>query len=409
MPERILLDNPGFLGDLGEKEGAEILSSYMGGSAVFIATNSSYNSSFSFRGTSLSLFGTRVALPTDEPARIAIDGGKLTKFQQTDPNLEAYLIYTSPQLADTSHTIEVSNPGTFIDIDYATVEFGSDTPLSGTRLIVDDSDPSIKYSGPWSQNSSTIDSLNSLAPPPATAENPTDQGVVIVEYSLDSEQHNWVCLLSEQKTSTSGGLPTETPRPPNPPKSHGVPRGVILGTTFGALVGISVVIILMVCLCRRRRLRQQTSLETELVLSDMAMEHKSAISTTTPQPIEGHYVLSNHDIIHDVETHWSFRRFIRFYQTRGLPRVVPFRGISYPVTTNTQGPQHKQPPLATSPRIVVPQIAVRGQEVDTTSILSATVVAAEGVEDPRSRIDHLRHLMVEFQREIDQAEPPRSV
>ncbi|KAG6916391.1 hypothetical protein DXG01_007018 [Tephrocybe rancida] len=276
----------------------------MGGSAIRLSTNSSYNDSLSFTGTSLSLFGSRSALPTDDPAWIAIDGGKPTEFGQhpdPDPNLDGYLIYTSPQLANTSHTIRVSNPGSFIinhfvgpviDIDYATVELGSNTPLTGMRLIVDDMNPFM------------------------------------------------------------------TP-------------------------------------------------DADTLLSAVAVEHKSAISGTTPPPIEGHYVLPNDDTIRDIETHWSFRRFFRFSQMRGLPRVEPFRGVSYPVTANIRGPQHKQP-SDTSPRIVVPPIAVRGQEVDTTSILSATVVAPEGAEDPRSRIDHLRYL-VEFQREIDQAEPPRSV
>jgi hypothetical protein len=59
--------------------------------------------------------------------------------------------YDSPVLADGRHTVTyaIGNVSLVPVFDYLTVDAGPSTPLSGSTLIVDDSDTTIKYSGSW--------------------------------------------------------------------------------------------------------------------------------------------------------------------------------------------------------------------------------------------------------------------
>ncbi|KAG6833831.1 hypothetical protein H0H87_011765 [Tephrocybe sp. NHM501043] len=62
--------------------------------------------------------------------------------------------YTSPTLSDSTHNVTLSDPALMLD--YILVTAGNDTPLRGERLLVDDGDPAITYTGSWTRNTSTL-------------------------------------------------------------------------------------------------------------------------------------------------------------------------------------------------------------------------------------------------------------
>ncbi|KAG6917185.1 hypothetical protein DXG01_003528 [Tephrocybe rancida] len=152
--QKILLD------DAGLTEGASnyaFVSSlkYIGRSAVILSGDFTVN----FTGTSLSLFGELTQRPNPGFYYVVVDGGVRVKISSSGAlrGVAAGQSYTSPALADSAHSI------TFLDfpkstIDYATVDIGTNTPLLGNALIVDDKDPSISYVGQWSDNTGRLSS-----------------------------------------------------------------------------------------------------------------------------------------------------------------------------------------------------------------------------------------------------------
>jgi len=62
--------------------------------------------------------------------------------------------FQSTDLSDGNHTITVRNLTVTTEIDYAIVNVGNQTSLSGKNIIVDSDSPSILYSGSWSRNTS---------------------------------------------------------------------------------------------------------------------------------------------------------------------------------------------------------------------------------------------------------------
>lgn len=71
-----------------------------------------------------------------------------------DPTPQSYLQwYQSPTLSEGKHTIHVDGlAGTALD--YATITVGQNTSLSGKKIIVDNDDPAVHYSGNWIRNTS---------------------------------------------------------------------------------------------------------------------------------------------------------------------------------------------------------------------------------------------------------------
>ena len=58
--------------------------------------------------------------------------------------------YQSPALSEGKHTIKVDGvDGT--SLDYATITVGENTPLAGKKVIVDNEDPAVHYSGTWTR------------------------------------------------------------------------------------------------------------------------------------------------------------------------------------------------------------------------------------------------------------------
>ena len=83
---------------------------------------------------------------------VSIDGGIPYQTSTMDPTPQTYLKwYQSPTLSEGNHTIKVD--GIFeMSLDYATIIVGQDTPLSGKKIIVDDDDSNVHYSGNWTRN-----------------------------------------------------------------------------------------------------------------------------------------------------------------------------------------------------------------------------------------------------------------
>ncbi|KAG6908014.1 hypothetical protein DXG01_006481 [Tephrocybe rancida] len=64
--------------------------------------------------------------------------------------------FSTPVLSDRTHTVSITNfPRNFL-LDYALVTPGSQTPLDGEILIVNDNDPLIVYSGLWVSDTSSL-------------------------------------------------------------------------------------------------------------------------------------------------------------------------------------------------------------------------------------------------------------
>lgn len=166
---------------------------YLGGSAHFLQDNTglfsvTFNGVPSFyhcttsslttqhEGTSLSAFGTIDAVnPSDRIGIITIDGGK--PFNTSIPQIASFddsgvtQLFQTPTLADTTHTVTISNLSNVQTLDYVVVTAGNDTPLAGETLIVDDGDPAIMYDGTWTLRDTSIFSFprsSTQAQPPFT-------------------------------------------------------------------------------------------------------------------------------------------------------------------------------------------------------------------------------------------------
>ncbi|KAJ7107080.1 hypothetical protein C8R44DRAFT_714866 [Mycena epipterygia] len=142
---------------------------YVGGSAIWGPSGSAHwvdgNSSFAggssnagpfasfnytFQGTSIAFYGNTPPAENTQTMSVRIDQD--TAYQSTYPAPQEYRQwYASPALSDATHTV-VMDAMVFIDLDYATVTAGPNTPLKSTTLIVDDDDPEFVYEGKWTRN-----------------------------------------------------------------------------------------------------------------------------------------------------------------------------------------------------------------------------------------------------------------
>ncbi|ESK87604.1 hypothetical protein Moror_1962 [Moniliophthora roreri MCA 2997] len=120
----------------------------MWSSGTFLANETFASFSLSFQGISIAFFGNSPAPDNSPTFSINIDS---QTSSATYPELRADTQwYTSPILTDEPHEITLSNLDQ-IDVDYAIITPGDQTPLEGTTLTVDDSDPEIVYYGQWKE------------------------------------------------------------------------------------------------------------------------------------------------------------------------------------------------------------------------------------------------------------------
>ncbi|KAG6839348.1 hypothetical protein C0991_003419, partial [Blastosporella zonata] len=114
-------------------------------------------------GTSISLFVVTALLSgTDIPtsSTVNIDGSQSWDVSIDREDNATLLVerqwFTTPVLPDATHTVSITNFPRNFSLNYALVRPGSNTPLDGELLIVDDEDPAIGYMGTWDQNTGTI-------------------------------------------------------------------------------------------------------------------------------------------------------------------------------------------------------------------------------------------------------------
>jgi len=84
---------------------------------------------------------------------VQIDNGTMSGMSYDDSPGYYKPWFQSTKLSDGQHTITVRNLSN-AEIDFAIVEVGNQTPLSGKTIVVDNDSPSIRYSGHWSRNTS---------------------------------------------------------------------------------------------------------------------------------------------------------------------------------------------------------------------------------------------------------------
>ncbi|PPQ92273.1 hypothetical protein CVT25_008581 [Psilocybe cyanescens] len=107
-------------------------------------------------GKSIAFIGNTPSDPSSQTATVSIDGGapSTITYPGTPPAYVQW--YQSPTLSDGTHNITVGHLGGTA-VDYALIEVGQNTPLSGKTIVVDDDDPSIQYSGSWIRDTDEFD------------------------------------------------------------------------------------------------------------------------------------------------------------------------------------------------------------------------------------------------------------
>ncbi|KAG6830604.1 hypothetical protein H0H87_007547 [Tephrocybe sp. NHM501043] len=141
----------------GGQWSAVLVDRFFGGGAIWPAFATGDNGDTGQYGTlGLTFHGTRIAFHGNTPSavssqnfQVSIDGSSSSQTSYGDDSPPTALQwYQSPQLSDAEHTITMSHlAGT--SVDYLVITAGPNTPLSGERLIVDDGDDDITYSGNW--------------------------------------------------------------------------------------------------------------------------------------------------------------------------------------------------------------------------------------------------------------------
>ncbi|KAF8154192.1 hypothetical protein B0H34DRAFT_661801 [Crassisporium funariophilum] len=132
---------------------------WYGGESIFpafagVGNNGTFGTlSMTFEGTTIAFFGNTPTVFTDSQVlTVSIDGDAPYNTTYGDPNPPSYRQwYQSPTLAEGRHTILLTHIAS-TSIDYSVVTVGSETPLSGKQVILDNEDPIITYSGRWQRN-----------------------------------------------------------------------------------------------------------------------------------------------------------------------------------------------------------------------------------------------------------------
>ncbi|KAL4256203.1 Transmembrane protein, partial [Pleurotus pulmonarius] len=103
--------------------------------------------SYAFEGTAIAFYGH-----ADGQLQASIDGASPTYHP---PGLQFQIYqpwFNIADLADTHHAITLDF-STNVYFDYAVISAGQSTPLQGRRILVDDSDAAMNYTGTWSVES----------------------------------------------------------------------------------------------------------------------------------------------------------------------------------------------------------------------------------------------------------------
>lgn len=105
-----------------------------------------------FTGTAFAITGNDAERSSTQKFRVSIDGSPSYETSTDDTDPQTYMQwYQSPNLADGRHSVTISKIQG-LAIDFMTVTPSLETPLRGHTLLLDDSHPSIHYSGAgWTQ------------------------------------------------------------------------------------------------------------------------------------------------------------------------------------------------------------------------------------------------------------------
>ncbi|KAF8060251.1 hypothetical protein FPV67DRAFT_1513958 [Lyophyllum atratum] len=107
--------------------------------------------SITFQGTSIAFTGNTPPHPMSQTILVSIDGGTPSQASYSDQSPPSALQwYKSPSLSEGTHTVSITHMAG-VSVDFMTITAGQNTPLSGERLIVDDDDSAITYSGNWAR------------------------------------------------------------------------------------------------------------------------------------------------------------------------------------------------------------------------------------------------------------------
>ncbi|KAG6876949.1 hypothetical protein C0993_011766 [Termitomyces sp. T159_Od127] len=135
-------DSPNLLYNARTQLGVD--TKYLGGTATKVFLESSADAlSISFIGTSAMIYGTLGPESgfSSEPLQVTLDDEIQEGVQLHIDNLDILrVLYQSPSS---------TRSGTSLNLDYAAVTAGKNTPLVGETLIIDDHDPSVVYDGNW--------------------------------------------------------------------------------------------------------------------------------------------------------------------------------------------------------------------------------------------------------------------
>ncbi|KAG6917202.1 hypothetical protein DXG01_003406 [Tephrocybe rancida] len=140
---------------------------YLGGSAAGNENSEDLALSVTFSGklyirTSMVVYGVGTLLIVAEntseadaaTSKVVIDGIVQPRTNFWNENC-LDVLYRSPVLPEATHNITFSE-FPLMNIDYILINAGQNTPLSGERLMVDESDSSIVFNGAWTRNTSIL-------------------------------------------------------------------------------------------------------------------------------------------------------------------------------------------------------------------------------------------------------------
>lgn len=138
-------------GSLGPGWVEVVGSSFWGDSSAWARDNDSTSIAFNFTGVGISYVGNEIGgIPWNYTSSVDGDTPEYHAITHSNPNITlTYAWYTSPPLRDGDHILELSKMTRGIAIDYILIQPSRTQLISGNRLIVDDSDPLIKFSGSW--------------------------------------------------------------------------------------------------------------------------------------------------------------------------------------------------------------------------------------------------------------------
>ncbi|KDR80180.1 hypothetical protein GALMADRAFT_136709 [Galerina marginata CBS 339.88] len=113
--------------------------------------------SINFEGKSIAFFGMTPAAPASQEISVSIDGGASFTTSYGDLTPPSYRQwYQSPDLAEGKHNITLGQiDGT--SLDFAVITPYPDTPINDHRVVADDDNFTIRYSGAWRRNLNEFD------------------------------------------------------------------------------------------------------------------------------------------------------------------------------------------------------------------------------------------------------------